>query len=137
MKLILINPSYLIFFFSDSFIGAKCESNESCNISHTYCHEQDKKCYCLQDYLPAPNNITCLRSKLNNYNIIFIFRNSRHFFRDRMQFLLIFIADLKVTFNKFINLLQKICSLRSHILIARFARSSLRSQEWARLGRAT
>ena len=32
---------------------------------------------------------------------------------------------------------KKICSLRSHILISRFARSSLRSQKWARLGRAT
>ena len=32
--------------------------------------------------------------------------------------------------------LKKICPLRGHILIARFARSSLRSQVWARLGRA-
>ena len=34
-------------------------------------------------------------------------------------------------------LIKKICSLRSHILTARFARSSLRSQEWTCLGRAT
>ena len=34
------------------------------------------------------------------------------------------------------NILKKIGPLRGHILFARFARSSLRSQLWARLGRA-
>ena len=34
------------------------------------------------------------------------------------------------------KIVQKICPLRGHILIAHFARSSLRSQDWARLGRA-
>ena len=32
--------------------------------------------------------------------------------------------------------IKKICPLRGHILIARFACSALRSQVWARLGRA-
>ena len=41
-----------------------------------------------------------------------------------------------VKMNKYIKLIKKICPLCGHILIARFARSSLRSQVWARLGRA-
>ena len=44
------------------------------------------------------------------------------------------VTELAEIWRDLWSLLKKICWLRSHILIAR---SALRSQEWARLGRAT